>query len=55
MGAGQGKDDRGIDKVFNSNSFVNKITLHIDKNEELIFNPDQVQSEISVKLGGQNV
>lgn len=37
-----GKDDRGIDKVFNSNSFVNKVTLHIDKNEELIFNPDQV-------------
>jgi len=41
-----GKDDRGFESVFNTNNFINKINIQLQKDSQLLFNPEEVKAQI---------
>ncbi len=45
-----GKDDRGLSTVFNTNSFIKKIDIPIQRDEQSLFPPDVVENQIILKL-----
>jgi len=45
-----GKDERGFETVFNTNSFINKISVPLQKDNQSLFPPDEVQAQVIMKL-----
>ncbi|MBQ8785342.1 MAG: hypothetical protein IJZ59_04790 [Alphaproteobacteria bacterium] len=47
----RGLDDQGFDKIFNSGTFVQKISFTLDKNENGLWSDIEVKAKILEKLG----
>lgn len=45
-----GKDDRGLESVFNANNFISKISIPLPKDNQQLFPPDAVKEQVVVKL-----
>lgn len=45
-----GKDERGFETVFNTNSFISKISFPLQKDDQLLFPPDMVKAQTVLKL-----
>ena len=50
-----GKNDVGFEKIFNTNSFIDKFTISSDKDEQSLFCETDVKDKILNKLRGLNV
>lgn len=46
-----GKDEKGFESVFNSDSFSQKLEISLDKNEENLFNQDEVKKLLIETIG----
>lgn len=45
-----GKDERGFENVFDTNKFINKISIPLQKDSQLLFPPDDVKTQTVAKL-----
>lgn len=45
-----GKDEREFENVFNTNNFINKISVPLQKDNQLLFPPDEVKTQAITKL-----
>jgi len=45
-----GKNERGFERVFNTNSFINKIPIPLQKDTQLLFPPEEVKNQAIIKL-----
>lgn len=45
-----GKDERGFERVFNTNSFISKISFPTQKDDQLLFPPEEVKAQTIIKL-----
>lgn len=50
-----GKDENGFSTIFNSDSFSQKINLSLNKNDENLFNEDDVKNLLIDTIGIENV
>jgi len=49
-----GYDDKNMETVFNMGSFIQKINIDTQKDEQGLFNPENVQKALLEKIGGSN-
>ncbi len=45
-----GKDERGFETVFNTNNFINKISIPLQKDNQHLFPPEEVKAQAVIKL-----
>lgn len=45
-----GKDEKGFDTVFNTNNFINKISIPLQKDNQSLFPPEEVKEQAVMKL-----
>ncbi len=45
-----GKDERGFDTIFNTNNFIQKINIPLQKDDQFLFPPEEVMAQAIKKL-----
>lgn len=45
-----GKDEQGFETVFNTNNFINKISIQLQKDSQSLFLPEEVKEQVVKKL-----